>query len=371
MHILERLTRALPPVLLLGLLASGCGDDDGDGSMNTMGDAGDVGSCESRPTDAGPDPGQCTPRDDDYSPCADDAWPACISDDGEYHRIEQTISSIARVAAFEEIADLLFDPAGEPSAEDFLQARMIYQEDEGLDSRVVRRYDPHYQVDDGVDCTLAADAEDHPDYCVGPARIQPLILGALQDGMAGDQPTLQAARVEAGLLWFLFVSTYKESFTCTTKAKDCDSSWAYYTGGEPARGGLGLSRYVREVDAYAHDRAWDGLLAQRCWRDLDDAEVAEELSLRDRARGQADRAITDGLAAIVRDRLQRVQQGPAAEADYHWITATVLGAVLDREARARDAGGAAALQAVLAEADPADADPGAGIAALDDLFECP
>jgi hypothetical protein len=218
---------------------------------------------------------------------------------------------------------------------------------------------------------MQADVEAHPDYCVGPARIQPLILGAIQDGMAGEQPTLQAARVEAGLLWFLYVSTFKESFTCTTKAKDCDSSWAYYTGGEPARGGLGLSRYVREVDPYAHDRAWDGLLAQRCWRDVDDAEVAEDLELRDRARGQADRAVTDGLAAIVRDRLVRVQEGLADEAAYHWITAEVLGGVLDREAQVRDADLAASLRDALGEADPADADLNAAVAALDGLFECP
>ena len=99
-----------------------------------------------------------------------------------------------------------------------------------------------------------------PDYCVGPARIQPVILGALQQGAMGvGDPLVNAARVEAGLLWFFYVSQYKESYTCTTKAKDCDSAYAYYTGGEPARGGIGLAGRVAEADPAAHDRAWDGL----------------------------------------------------------------------------------------------------------------
>jgi hypothetical protein len=206
------------------------------------------------------------------------------------------------VQAFEEIADLLFDPTSDAASADFLTARSIYQEDEGLDSRVVRRYDPHYRVPDGTDCTLDGVPEDYPDYCVGPAQLQPILLDAFNRGAMDDAVREQAARIEAALLWFLYVSPYKESLTCSDVARDCDSSYAYYTGGAEARGGIGLARYVAEVDPHAHDRAWDGLLAVRCWRDLDDGELAVEDELRDRAREQYDRALIDGLAAIVRDR---------------------------------------------------------------------
>ncbi|MCZ7687474.1 MAG: hypothetical protein M5U28_55530 [Sandaracinaceae bacterium] len=214
---------------------------------------------------------ECAPLATDYAPGADDDWPACISDDGEYHRIVESISTIARVGAYEELEALLFDPSRDPSPDDFLNGRLLYQETEGLDSRVVRRYDPHFAVPDGTDCTLDGAPEAYPDYCVGPAVLSPLILSAFEAGITGgaEPPRVHAARVQAALLWFLAVSTYKESLTCTRTAQDCDSAYAYYTGGEAARGGLGLAEDVAAVDPAAHERAWDGLLAVRCWRDLD------------------------------------------------------------------------------------------------------
>src|SRR5690606_38068524 len=106
-------------------------------------------------------------------------------------------------------------------------------------------------------------------------------------------------------------------------AKDCDSAYAYYTGGEPAlggmgRGGIGLAGLVAEVDPYAHDRIWDGILALRCWRDLDPAETATDTALRDRARDQVVRALTDGAAAIVAARLRIVATREGDEQAYHW-----------------------------------------------------
>jgi hypothetical protein len=365
-------------LLALSLVVGACGDDDGDvgggdgdGDSGGDGDAGVMTSCMPRDADDVPDAGSCVADADDYSPCADDAWPACVSDDGDYHRIEETISSIGRVAAFEEIAQRLFDATTDPSAEDFLAARMLYQEDEGLDSRVVRRYDPHYEPAEGTDCATPDGPVDEPDYCVGPARIQPVILDALNAGIMGEgKARVHAARVEAGLLWFLYVSTFKESKTCTDKAKDCDSSYAYYTGGADARGGLGLARYVMEVDPYAHDRAWDGLLAQRCWRDLDDGEVAMDLELRDRARSQTDRAVLHGVASIVIDRLQKLADASGDEAAYQHAFVQVLGGVLDREARERDADAADALATEL-EQDVETIDTDAAIAAIEAVFDCP
>lgn len=316
----------------------------------------------------------CEPMPTDYSPGADDLWGPCISDDGEYHRVRMDISSIARVAAFEELSALLFDPTRDPTPGELLEGRLIYQRDEGIDSRVVRRFDPHYSVPAGTDCTLDGSPETFPDYCVGPARLGPLILSSFAaaiEGGRGEPTRVHAARIEAAIAWFLYVSTFKESLTCTTTAKDCDSSYAYYTGGEPARGGLGLARMVERVDPAAHDRAWDGLLAVRCWRDLDPAEVASDLALRDRARLQYDRAMLDGMSAILRDRAVQACDSEGAELLYHWAFARVIGGFLDRAVRERDPAAADALAAELAHERPGPADATRIVEILDAVFDCP
>lgn len=371
--------------VMLTLAILGCGDDaDGAGGAGGTGGSGErdaaspdgggsggAAACEPRDTTEIPDAMGCATRADDYAPCADDDWGGCISDDGEYHPIEATISTIARVEAFEAIADLLFDPTRDASSDDFLAARLVYQEEEGLDSRVVRRYDPHFDAPEGTDCTLPETPAKEPEYCVGPAILQPLLLDAFNAGIMGDAPRAQAARIEAGLLWFLYVSTAKESLTCTEVAKDCDSAYAYYTGGQAARGGIALARRIAEVDPYAHDRAWDGLLAVRCWRDLDDAEVAEDAALRDRARGQLDRALLDGLAAIVREEVDRAADTTGDEQAYHWALASTLGRALDRAAREASPSDADVLAAEFAHADPADASAAGIVSALEAVFDCP
>ena len=369
----------------LALVAAACGDDDG--GMDAGGDAGvdalmmdgDVDSevgpdagdaCVPRnPADI-PEPGTCNPAADDYAICADDSWPECVSDFGEYVRIEDSISTIARVGAFEMMAPLLFDPTRDPTSEQFTMARDLYQEEEGLDSRVVRRYDPHYDVPAGTDCTLAGMPEMFPDYCVGPAMIQPILLGAFADGAAGTEPRQNAARIEAGILWFLYVSTFKESLTCTTTPKDCDSAYAYYTGGAEARGGLGLARYVMEADAYAHDRAWDGLLAVRCWRDLDPDATATMLELRDRARNQYDRAVLDGTAALVAARLRRVADTSGDEQLAHWAFVQVLGQALRTEYPNRSLTDAEAFATAI-ESDTPATDAADLADAIDLAFACP
>ena len=381
-------------LLLIGFLFAACGDDDGStadagdpgdtgGPDDAGGVDGDAGSADAGAGDGGtdeicmpatfpPDPGACAALPNDYSPGADDAWEACISDDGRYHSVEPTISTSARVMAFEEIGAMLFTPGADPTSDDFVMARMIYQESEGLDSRVVRRYDPHFTVPDGTDCTMADVGSMYPSYCVGPARMQPLLLDAFNQGIAGAEPRKNAARIEAALLWFLAISTYKESLTCTTTAKDCDSSYAYYTGGEAARCGIGLSRYVAEVDPYAHDRAWDGLLAVRCWRDLDSADVATDLTMRDRARDQYDRAVQDGVAAILRDRLEQLAATAGAERDYYYAFVQVLAVpVVEEMERRGNATEAANLSAEMDELDPSMVDTVAALAAIDAVYDCP
>ncbi|NOY93369.1 MAG: hypothetical protein GXP55_19465, partial [Deltaproteobacteria bacterium] len=326
-------TQRLFALIIIASLVPACGDDsaptdggvtDATSSDGSMMDASMMDASIAPPTcgvlPAPPDPA-CTPTATDYAPDATDMWPACVSDDGDYHRIEPVISSEARVAAFEEIAPLLFDPTADPSADDFIAARLIYQEDQGIDSRVVRRYDPHFSVPDGTDCTAPGVAEMFPDYCVGPGLLSPMILDEFAAGAtgSGSEPArVHAARIEAGLLWFFYVSSFKESLTCSTKPKDCDSSYAYYTGGAQAGMGTGLSARVRAVAPEADARAFDGFLALRCWRDLDMADTATDLERRDWARGQFDRAELDGVAAILRTRLGSLCGLTGPELAYQW-----------------------------------------------------
>ncbi|MBO6933666.1 MAG: hypothetical protein JJ863_01785 [Deltaproteobacteria bacterium] len=353
------------------LAIAGCGDDDGDTSTVDA----TVPDDASAPADFGPGPMcslpamptvDCMPLPTDYSPGADDMWAPCISDDGTYHRIEESISSIARIRAFEDIASLIFDPSGSPTSDDYLMARMLYQEDEGLDSRVARRYDPRFEVPDGTDCTQPAMAAEYPDYCVGPVTLQPTILDALNEGIENGG-VLPAARAEAALIWFLYASTRKEAFSCTTAAKDCDSSYAYYTGGEVDRGGIGIARYIDEADAAAHDRVWDALLAVRCWRDLDPDETATDLEMRDLARDQLDRAISYGLAQVVRSRLMAMCEGDGLEALYHWTFVRTLAPALYPTLGT----GRSTIEAAIAVDDPDSVDTDAFAQAIDDAYECP
>ncbi|MCB9598786.1 MAG: hypothetical protein H6722_14985 [Sandaracinus sp.] len=374
------------PLLLL-LLAIACGDDDGptptdggatDGSvLDDAGgdDAGDgsIEACMPRDPSSVPDPGECTAATDDYVVCSDsDGWAACVSDGGDYVRIQDSISTIARVRAFEDIADLLFDPTRDPSMEDFLTARGLYQEDEGLDSRVARRYDPDAEAPEGTDCTLDGVPAMYPEYCVGPAILQPQILGAFMAGATGTEgpSRLEAARIEGALLRFLAVSTIKESLSCTTAAKDCDSAYAYYTGGAEPRGGDGLARFVAEADAYAHDRVWDGILAVRCWRDLDSAETATDTALRERARGQLRTALVDGVAAVVASRLRTMAASSGDEQRYHWALLQNFAPFVLPYYAAIDEGSANMLEAALESATPA-ANATALADAIDAAFECP
>ncbi|MGB1016323.1 MAG: hypothetical protein ACPG4T_19455, partial [Nannocystaceae bacterium] len=70
------------------------------------------------------DESACTPLASDYQPrangSADDMWPTCIADSGSYTLVASEPGSIARVQAFESIADLLWRN-GTPSAADFTE----------------------------------------------------------------------------------------------------------------------------------------------------------------------------------------------------------------------------------------------------------
>lgn len=297
-----------------------------------------------------------------------DGWSECISDDGTYHRIDPSISSIARVAAFDKIATLLaFDGSKIPTIEDFIEARKEYSIAEGLSSRVDRREDEHYAaLEEACRDLTPEEQQANADRCVGPAKIQPIITNALSEGSKGNDLEANAARVEAGLLWFLYVSVHKEAFTCTKTKKDCDSSYAYYTGGEDDKAkGKGLSSYVLARSPQAHNRVWEGLLAMRCWRDLDKDDTATDIKMRDKALKQLDTALLRGVAVIVGQRLANKNCVKA------WETITILGPVLLREANERDAAKATQLAEQFAKPSADQLDVETTKTLLDEIFPCP
>lgn len=311
----------------------------------------------------------CKPKSGDYVPGSpDDGWPVCISDDNNYHRFSSSISSLTRIAAFDEIAQKLGFGTGKiPTPDEFLAARATFSTDQGLGSRVERREDEHYPPAPAACNTLTTEQQNtYADRCVGPAKILPIINAAFADGANGKEPRANADRIEAALLWFLYLSPYKEARTCTTKVDDCDSSYAYYTGGDPREGdGKGFARYVKARSRQTHDAIWNGILAVRCWRDLDNPTgAAMDLALRDKAVGQLDRAMNKGLAVIVRQRITRRACGSS------WVGTQILGSVLDREASARDATRAAVMRAEFGKSDPTAVDEKALADALDALFPC-
>ncbi len=218
----------------------------------------------------------------------------------------------------------------------------------------------------------AEELANNRDRCVGPARMIPLLSDAFDAGIAADGPPLvNAARIEAGLLWFLALSPYKECNTCADAPQDCDSCWAYYSGArQRAEDALGLGGYVATLDRETHDRAIDGFLAVDCWRDLDQAVPAADLALRDLAVGQMDRAILRGVALVVVDRLETLRAAAGDEREAAWAFIEILGPFLDREAESRDPDAAASLAAAWA-AGPDAIDIDATVCDLQTVFHCP
>ena len=373
-------------VIALVLVACGeDGEDLGDDGSNDDGGGECLASIDAE--FPATDDSSCTPAATDFTPGLEDEFPACVSDDGTYHLVEGTPSSAARVEAAVEIRELL---SGEPTPDDFTAARAAYSIDEGLESRVLRREDLHYppipesdfdpDFEPDKQCSSAANVDKHPDRCAGPAKIAPLIDEAFAAGQTGDgSPLVNAAKVDAGLTWFLFLSTFKEANTCVTTAKDCDSSWAYYTGGVDRAGGLAYAGDVRRVTDLGHNRIFDGILAVRCWRDLypiEDSPTRDDLDdegerLLGNALQQLDTANWYGLAQIVRDRLERQAAVCDESAEANWAWVQIVGPVLDFQAATNDSSAAATLGALWTNDAPTVEDLQAGVDAIDAAFPCP
>ena len=360
------------------------GTGDGDGDV--------VAGEPCAPADDPVDESACTPLDTDYLPLDTDAdpYPACIADGGVYELIADPPGSIARIEAAEEVADLLWNN-GAPSRDDFTMARAAYELDQGLGSRVERREDLHYPAipeaewDPGLDpdkqCANTQNAENHPDRCAGPAQIRPLINDAFIAGMSGEgDPNVHAARINAGIVWFSYVSVYKEAYTCTGTPKDCDSSWAYYGGGAQANGDvIGFAKLVRAYSPSAHQRIFDGILAVRCFRDLysiDDypsyADLpAEGQALFDMAWEQLDDALARGFAVVLRQHLLAHDDAQCSEAlEANWAFVQVAGNALDREIRERDAAVADELLGLYAVDEPTTEDIERAAELVDQAIPC-
>ena len=300
-------------------------------------------------------------------------WEACISDDGEYHPIQpDNISTIPRVASYEAIGDLLWRMAGDPTVDNFIDAQVEYGLDEGLGSRVIRRYDSRIEKPEGANCRDENAGEMWPEYCVGPGQILPVLNAAFDAGSAGTDPRMNARRVQAALVWFLHVSAFKEANTCSGAAKDCDSSWGYYSGGAYTLEdmALGFGGLVQSIDPAAHEAVMQAEFAVRCWRDLDDAETAEDEALHQQALTQLEAALDRALAVVLIDGLTNYAAGGEAAAEW-WAFLEILGPTVDIGARKRDAAVADSLAAYFASDAPSAEETNAAISNIEMLFPCP
>jgi hypothetical protein len=300
--------------------------------------------------------------------------PLCISDDNAYHPINPDVASNARIAAVEQMGKLLkFDGSSVATAADFVQARILYTQPEGLDSRVQRREDVHFpDATVGGKATACKDmtAEERApfaDRCSGPEKVTPLINDALAKGAVGNNPRVQSARMEAAMVWFLWLSLYKESQGCFADPGQCDSTSAYWGGQQDVEAApLGYGRLIRAYSEESYRRGWDAVLAVRCAYDYNVAQPAapDLAAVKEKARDQIDRLNNHALALFVRSKVAALP----CEAAYESVR--ILGPVLDVVARAQDPAKADMLKAEFAKPE-AQIDGGGVLAALDHLFGCP
>jgi hypothetical protein len=322
----------------------------------------------------------CSASTQDYTPrdlaSAGTRFPACISDDNTYHSINPDVPSNARIAAVEALFKLLkIEEGAVPSAQDFDDARVLYTQPEGLDSRVQRREDIHYPevVIAGVakqcrDLTSAEHAM-YPDRCAGPAKVIPLLNDAFQKGSRGESPRVQAARIEAAMVWFLWLSFYKESQGCYGDPGQCDSASSYWGGQQDiAKAPTGYGRIVRGFSEDSYKRGWDAVLAVRCAYDYSQKSTpapADFAAVKERARDQIDRINNHALALFVRSKLRAVSCEGALE------SLQILGPVLDVVARKIDAAKADELMAQWKKPSASEIDQVRVESILDALFGCP
>lgn len=317
---------------------------------------------------------------DDYAPrfnaSNNDTWPACVSDAGLWVLKGTDVpAAAARTVAFDTIAGKLWNKATAPMAADFMSARDDYAILQGIGSRVARRQDVHYPELVGTDkfgCTDATIAGQNPDRCAGPARLKPIVDQAFVDGLAGTKPRVQAARLEAALQWFFYLSVTSEIWTCSfDDLADCDSAWAYLNGSKAREAPIGLGATIRQLHPETYDRIFDGLLAERCWRDLDPGLPMKCDAWYQRALNQTDRPLTRGMALLLKQRISKVPTLVGEEQEAALVYINLLGGFLDRAARAVDPQKADQLKTQTAATTAAGLNATQAQALIDSLFGCP
>jgi hypothetical protein len=314
-----------------------------------------------------------------------DMWAACPSDAYYTSKMFPLVvgpsapgGGIGRVKAFDDVAQKLWRSGKVPVKKDFEDALVIYGMGDGsISSRLVRRQDIHYPDianNSKTRCTEMGVPEANPDRCVGPAKLVPIVNNAFETAInMGVEPLTQAARIEAALLWFSYVSVLAEQGTCRDTPEDCDSVWSHYNGAVAvdAPDQLGLARYIKNLSDETHTRVFDGMLAINCWRKLDPTPMSTNAALYARAQGQIDAALLRGMALILRDRFAQVGCSSGDVQKAHFAFIRTLGPFFDRAARAIDATKADALKAQVGAPEPAQVNVQAALAAIDGLFPCP
>ena len=369
-------------LLVLGALGSGCtGGGLGTGNPDGGGDGGS-GILRPQPTGCVPhvdDVSTCHPLASDYQPRVSPrtgSWPACISDDDKYHIVGMTSpGGAARANAWDLMGRLLWNNPYVPASGDFVAARNAYSTPNGIGSRVERRQDIHYPEIPGDTKTRCAEMgvpAMYPDRCVGPAKLVPLINDCFVKGINGVEPVVQAARMEAALLWFFYVSTLSEIWTCTFDSiEDCDGFWGHYNAAQARDGYAAMATYIHDVSPASHDRVFDGILAIRCWRDIDPFLPARRPDLYMQSLAQADHAELRGVALVLRDRLGRLACTTGDERRAQLEFVRVLGGFMDHAARTIDPAKADVLKAAWSAPTAASVDIAGAQAAIDALYRCP
>jgi hypothetical protein len=182
---------------------------------------------------------------------------------------------------------------------------------------------------------------------------------------------VQAERLEASLLWFFYLSTLSEVWTCGfDDVLDCDAVWGYFNGANARGAPKGLGRYINSLGPETYNRGYDAVLGERCWRDLDQVQPATDKTHQQEAQDQLDDAEIRGLALIVRQRLNAIDCSTGELKEAHFAFVQVLLGFMDRASRAIDAAQADVLKAQIAKT-AATIDVAAASAALDALYPCP
>lgn len=308
------------------------GDNGGEEGGNEGGDT-SILVVDATPTSDAYERDMCMPNADDYP---GDTWGECISDEGRYELAgDNTPSSAARVAAFDEIAALLWR-SEDVTVQNLVDAELIYGEDGGVGSRVARRYDAHVSKPEGADCKADDAATQWPEYCVGPAQIEPLIIDSFAEAIAGNDVTANIANVRSGLVWFYYLSVYKEAYSCASKAQDCDSHWAYGNGGKQLdEDPLGLAGLIKTQSTLAYEALFNANLAVRCWRAEDATEVSENPDLHQKVLAQVDRALDYAYSLVLIGELNRWSTGSNRVKVFAEQTLIVLGPTIARAASER------------------------------------